>query len=478
MVALQRILRIVKNNSCSYSSFNLRRKKADKNWTAEEAAFYKAHPEFVEDPNAIQEPAQEMPPQSSPVVYHSGDLPEDIDQRMDMWIRENQKELEVESQYALPELMTKKNVSPSDSYLSPDPVLYQAMLTNSRYKDSFVAKLEAFVGDKQKASLFVDTMLAKTEGLMGDITQRESEMAEEEARARAIEEDKARKGGPDPYAQPICLPDPRLDIKAAKLYLDLKPPERLAVLEGWGHPIPPRNIFNEKYEAMISQATANKLSSPPEGGLDQRMNFFLKYPHHLVPIIKSDPSFEDRLKTESARMGLHGEANEILSQAWGLKHNKSRILNILHNEKAQELYKKLEELISKFDPAISQWLKTDIFNVDVGGSGASYNQGEDEEGDPMSKNLAGLTSKDMGRDPVSDSDMDRSSKMVAAITRSYLQGELDIMQQLASDSVHTMMNENVDKCRGLDQKMVGMIDTDDIKRIRKSQEPFIKRYTF
>lgn len=470
IIKIQRIINIVKNGfscnnifCCYGKSFNLRRKKAQGNDDLEEEKFY---PEFQERQEDFIDKGQDLvsPSQSiQPTIV----VPQDIEERMDIWIKSNQEGIKEESESSILELINIKNNSPDVSYLDPEPVLYRALTENPVYQNYFSDKINKLVGDKSKSSLFVETMLAKTQGLMEEIKERESEMTKEDEMKKQKEEEKEQLRKQDPYSVAIDLPDPSLNVKIYEKFLNLSLEEKNKMY----------GTMRMKYnDMMLSKAALDKFSQPKEGKLDQRMNFFLKNPQFLSSIIKSDPNFQKILRRELDNAGIKNkDFEQAIRESYSRRGIKKRITNVLNNEKGQFLHQILESLINRLDPTVAEWLKGAFF-----GAGEeqyreqSYSQEIGEEGYTGEKDLQGLTPGEVGDLSMTEADVNEASKQISNVIKYYLQDSLDDMETLNRYSSQKIMegaSDGYNKFESL--KLTGPLGKEQIKE----QEAYLRQYS-
>lgn len=432
MIDLKKIIKLVKSGNCSYNSFNLGVKKAQGfDDEDDEAANWIAEQEKKEKITPV--------PSNIPVSQPQSTVLEDVNAAMDAWVASNQRELEAEDRNDIISLQTKKNNSPSDSYLGPDPRLYRALTNDPSLHEVLIDKInnQSSVSNREKASLFVDTMMAKTQGLMGDIEAREVEIAKEEELAKLKQEQMTRKKMEDPYAVAVPLPDPGVDVKAYERLVNLSPAEKATMYD---------TIHMKYNDEMLSKAIEAKLSAPKDNAhIDQRMNFFLRFPQYLQPVM--DQNLQNILKEQLSNMGVEGEdVLNAVGNAYATRGAKKRVSNILNNEKGAELHKILLKLIETADPIIMEWLKGSLF-ADVQMEDLSYSQPVGDEGRTMEQNLTGLTPADIGDLNINAADRKESSGIIGEIMTQYLLPTIKYADRIGGMAIKDMTSDAIEKHR-------------------------------
>ncbi len=465
MININRIIKLVKKGMYYCNAFGLNKKAqgfmeedmaddAAAQWLAQQEKTVAPVPSDV----SVQTPSQQIPQGADPIS-------DDISQRMDRWVTENGREIGFEGSQDIITLIDKKNNAPSDSYLSPDFILYKDLISNPQYKGILSDKINMTNPsvDKQKADLFVETMLAKTQKLL-------NEMKDPEGSSIMT---------PQPVESPVEAPveapveDEKIQFSAYERFMpsNLSDEEKKRIFETVGM----------AYDGnMLSKAVEQKLGSPKKPGhLDQRMNFFLRYPEMLqneeFNVLRQVPNLEQSLREGLRKFGIADDnIIEALKQAYSNRSAKRPITEILKREAGDYLLNILQTLIDRADPAIAEWFKSSLLGGDVV-SGAHYT-GTTEEGKAMEGNLSGATSADVSELNVTEEDMDETSKKIAGITTRYLANQLEEMGDLQSVAIQSMMHNNSDEYK----KMASLIPSssgDDKKGLQKKMDRELKRYT-
>ena len=253
MVNINRIIKLAKTGAFYCNIFNLRKKKAqnivdvDEN---DEASRWLLEQENIA-PVVSDIPVQQVPMQEQSIVES---LPENIEMTMDRWVKENIKEMEIEAY---------QNISPEDSLIGPDFVLHREISVNPKFQTELANRIniQSPAIGSMKSNLFVNTMMEKTERLKMELGEQVEERKNE---TEAIQQLPKKDVG-----------DERIQFSAYERFMpgNLSDDEKNKMF----------SVVGEKYDDnMLSKAVEEKLSSPKrEGLIDQRINFFLKYPEIL-----------------------------------------------------------------------------------------------------------------------------------------------------------------------------------------------------
>ncbi len=410
MFNINKLMRLVKNGEFFNKSFNIKKKADIFEEQGNVAAPTQDQRNIPPIPSNIpvQMPTQ-VPVQDAPQIIPQ--IPEELEQRMDLWIKENNREIAFE---------TSKGPE-GESYIGPDVILFRELTTHPEYRDILSNKIimsNPEIG-KHNSDLIVNTMMSKTQGIMGDIEERESGISRQEEEERQQREKIEEQRGLDPYSSSVPLPDPGLIKKVYEKFTFLSNKGKEEVY----------NLMHMRYnEEMLSQSSFKRFGEPEQGKIDQRMNFFLYNPQFLEPIIQQDPEFAEKLESEKSQ---------------------PRKINVLNNEKGPLLHQILGGLIDRFDPSIIQWLKKGFgFGQDKGEE--TYRELSETEVVPesdegRSPGLEGKTSKDFADLSITGADKEETSKLVSNATKYYLQDNMDEMDIINKVSSQAMMEEAKNK---------------------------------
>jgi hypothetical protein len=434
MINLKKFIRLVKDGQCFYNSFNIKTKKTADNIIDEEDEMgerWLAEQQLKLKQRGVGEKTPSVPSGVSVPPPHQDflDIPNDVDDAMDAWIRGIKEELMPVGQ------ITTTLPTDLESYVSPNPDLYRVLNLNPSWQEVLAKKINQQIPamDREKANLFVKTMLVKTEGLMSEFDIRNQDAIAEDAEKRLKEEQKRRNKMIDPYALAKEFPDPGIGVKAYERFINLSPEEK-------------ENLYSVIHLKFTKEMLANGIKyrlTPPEKSskIDQRMNFFLRFPQYVKPVM--DPTFEGILKQEFSNMGIKTtDVFQGLFQAYQAqtKGAKRRTCNILNNLKGPELYNILLNLIEKADPNLMEWIK--------GAMVAGDKEKEQEymgfsagEGETPEENLSGKTERDLAQSVVTDFDVKHSSGIISNIMNTYLSPIVTQARKIGIDSIEDMASD-------------------------------------
>jgi hypothetical protein len=401
MFNLKKLMRIVKKGISFGNAFNIS-KQAVYRGTGEdiglteqkEKNIYEESDRLEEDmgtqwlaQQGVSVEPSDIPVQMAPVPE---DVPDVVEDRMNMWLKENFKDINNEE----------------ISAVTADPGLYRELVSHPEYVQILSDKIKvnhSGLTDAQ-SDLFVETMMARTQDLMGSIEEREREMEEEDALKSQ---------------QTIELPETGLGQKLYNKIVNLTPEEN--------------QVFKDQMmmgytSQMLSDAVSNHFDAPPGSRIDQRMNFFLSNPVFLEDIFQADPDFAQRY------------------QQYDSKFQK---IDLLKQEKGDFLLSVLDRLIDILDPSVVNWLKR---GFPYQGRAKGQNVREQSQTDIMPETDDGKTSELGGLDPIEQAplattgaDEGESSKFISDATKYYLTDNINEMRVLNQISSTAMMEEGKNK---------------------------------
>ncbi len=490
MIDLNKIIKQVKSGLCSYNSFNIRMKrvaglKKSAAWwdesgfedsdAAKEQAVRKSDP--VSQPVQPVQPTQEAPPVDiTPAVPPVGTIqevkvPEDVLATMDTWVKSFMEDY--------PQL--------GERAISPNFDLYNILTKKPEYQSFLVNMITDMIGVKSvKANEFVETMKSLTEPMVEDIKAENAIADAAEAEKGQIATDVLiKKIKEDRYSvlnlppegyEVLNLPlkdrpeDPGIWTKALERFLTLTGLEKVEVEES---ALQGKQIRRNK----LSNAVEEKLGPPKRDNLvDQRMNFFIRYPEYLKPIIAADPQFEAILREELPKMGIAiGTEEDGLTNAIGRAYSKEsgdekkeglkrRTANIFNQHKAFELYEILMGLIENThsDPILFEWIK---------GSMMSKERSKDVL---MEKSPEGLTSSNAGEYIATEIEKRMTSELFGDISNKYWKPIVEDVNKIRHSSVGKMVSDSIDTYR-----KVSAMDTSTptkAKAVQTAKNKALERY--
>jgi len=316
-----------------------------------------------------------------------------VDEWMDLWIKSNAEGIKREN----------------TDEIAADVSLYREIKKHPEYQNILSEKINKnfpLVG-KEKSDMFVQTMLAKTQGLMGEIDEKERQMAEDkpfnkEEGISAVEQDIAK--------------------KAYNRFMTLSPEERDLV----------DDIIKMKYTPqMLSQSIEYRFEDPGSlDKLDQRFNFFLYNPQFLEPFLQDDIYF--KTKFDNAK-------------------TKYQKISVMKQEKGDDLINVLSGLIDSLDPSIINWVKKRLnyINRDVSSKDISESVllPETDEGRPMT--MEGDAPRDWADLAITGADKAESLKFMSNAVKYYLEDNISEMLEINNESSVSIMQEAHDGLKEL-----------------------------
>ena len=454
MIDLNKIIKLIKNGKCSYNAFNIKKSQGYEDpaaqWIAQEEA--RREKDIQEQPEKIFPVPSDIPVSQPSQQVPSQNIIGELEVEMDTWIKSNQQEIVVESRNDVIDLLKKKNEFPEESALDPSVTIYRALNSNPNLYQTFAEKIKAYapeVGDV-KANIFVETMVAKTQGLMEEITAREEEIKKEEEASRRTQEQKQRKKeeeiAEDPYAYAVPIPDPGIAMRAYEKFLNLSPEEKEVIYD----------VINMKYqEEKLPAAIEYKLSAPEKaGGIDQRMNFFLNYPQYIERVI--DPNLENIIQEELLKKGIQSEnIFDGIFQMSQIQGGKKRISNILNNVKGEELYNILLDLIDEVNPVIFEWMKSSLLSKDEMRERTLPVSSEGKEIEQEEKNIP---LSDIARQKASAYEQRMSSEIFSSVLQQYLNPILQEVDNIRKNTIDNMMSDSIGSYKNAVEEVEGMVE--------------------
>ncbi len=426
MFNLNKLISIVKKGVFSRNAFNINKKAVEK--TVEELTFEEMDPEVVGD-KASQWLAQQgvAPIPSDIKVQQPPQISENVMERMQLWLKDNAQEIAAESVNNISELIKKKNESPEDSYLNPDVILYREIMSNPSYKNILSDQINTSypLVDKNKSDLFVDTMMAKTQGLMGLIEEREREISE-----KGIEDIK-----PDvPERGNIDIMRTQMAVQSIFDPNNLSDKEKLSIMNTL-------NLNTMYDERQLSNAVVSSFND--KSNIDPRFNFFLKNPEFLSPVFSQYGSLE---KSLLEKLGIQSKnINKTLQNAYdGGASTQKPIIDILNESPhGQAIIDELNKLINSKDLSVVDWFSSDLKSREKEYGARLYDSSGKEQG-----RSSGYEDKrpvyQRERSPLDimkQKTMTDISKRMASVILYYLDDNLNNMKNFNNNSTIQAMEE-------------------------------------
>lgn len=400
--------------------------------------------QIEEIPLSTQEEDIIPQPIDLPVSHPSVPVPseqrgrEEILSRMDLWISMNRQEIAEEYQLDLIALINQKNQNPSESNLPPDPILFRALKEDPSLQQIFLQKLqEAGITNVNKASLFVETMMAKTEQLMEDINRRQQVGMEEETK----EDDKERALmellSEDPYAALVILPDNGLFETAFSSFIELP---RYKQIELFG---------DVDLEENLAEALEIKLSPPKSPmHLDQRMNFFLHNPQYLQEILAENKFLNNTIVQQIGEENFPvSDSMEAIVKGRENKGKKRRLANILNNLIGDDLLDVLKRLAQQAHPDLARWIKPALYQMQTGKEQSYSDRGEVEEGYSKEQNLGyqAKPTSELSDSKINEADIQEAAEEVKSVIKYYFKDNLYDMHSLYAISIRSMLSSALEE---------------------------------
>ena len=383
-------MRLVKKGEFFNNSFNIHKKARNKEYD---------HLSVIEDPQAPIDPTMQddeaskwlaqqgveaVPSEISqePVTEQ---IPFNVDEWMDLWIKSNAEGISRENLDAI----------------AADISLYREIKKHPEYQNILSEKINLSFPliDKNKSDMFVQTMLAKAQGIIGEIEEKEKLMIEDEP----FYKDK----GESAVAQDVAK-------KVYDRFAKLSPEEQELV----------NNTMKMKYTPqMLSDAITRRFDDPGSlNKLDQRFNFFLYNPQFLEPFLQ-DASFA-----------------EMFNRA----KTKNQKISVMKQEKGDDLINILSGLIDSLDPAVINWVKKGFaFMGKDPEAGKEITQTDfmpgDDEGRPMS--LEGPKPQDWADLAITGADKAESLKFMSNAIKYYVDDNLEEMKDINEISSINIMDK-------------------------------------
>ena len=426
MFNINKIIKIVKNGVSHCSSFNLKRlsQTQEMGYEIEDPAA-----KWIEEEERRQQ--QQIGVQESYEPSSTYEIPPFVEDRMDRWVSENREELGFEAQNDVETLEKKRISKPGESYISPDFILYKELISNPVYQDRLAEKINIQYPavSMVKSHLFVGTMLSKTEELLSGMEEQKEKgepvplpITEEPPVEEVLKEEPIPK-------------DESIQLAAYERFMveNLSDEEKNRIF----------GIIGQYDDNMLSKAVESKLGTPgKENYIDQRINFFLKYPKKLkeFSVFEKVPTLENSLREEFRRNGIaDDDIIRSLKSVYEKRGVKRNIIDILKRDAGDLLIEIIHELIERADTDVAKWLKGAM----VGGEeelGPHY-MGTTEDGKARESNLGGLTSSELTRSVITEKDMDETSKKIMAINKYYLKNSLSGIDVISKNVTSTMIDK-------------------------------------
>jgi hypothetical protein len=401
MFNIHKLIKSVKAGKLSLSSFNLRTvKKADQegeeskektyldtDWSEEAIQWrlkrYDAanvEEEVPVSPYAGPEPT--VPTATSKSFQHIP-LPEDMKRPSFNWVSNNEKDMQNLAKYPMEEMQEQLGTG---AYLRAAPELWRLIGDDKLKHDALVSYTIETTGikDVDKVTAFVDRFMASSEEVETGIgrasfrDKAEKEIKRKQEKKVEIKEQKIEKAKKeDPFSYPNKLKEPKDSL--AKIFNDTwisSPPEQKQRAYDiiWGE----NKGKNEVNTPVLPSGPIEYLFGPMEDNryVNQRINFFVKHPEHLMGVLKKNPELTKILKTRLPLRGMDvgtGTPSEIIRSMQNVKGNeevaektKGYINNILTNTIGEDLYSLLAKLIANGHEDIYKWLGGPIRNPEKG----------------------------------------------------------------------------------------------------------------
>ncbi len=391
MFNIHKLIKSVKDGKLSFYSFNSRMKKfaifADDDWSDEAIEWRLQQRDEERSKVPVQPVVQEAPvaTTTTPQPDQPSPLPEDMKLLSFNWVANERRDMEDLARYPVEDILMKME---EGAYFRAAPGLWELIGNNRDRHDALVSYVvdTTKVKDVAKATIFVDTFMNNSKEFKGGIDEAsarekaESELTrQEEAKILSDQAKKEKALEVDIYAYPNELSEPGLDQIFDKMWISLPIEKKREVYSLIGNF---SKLPNQPYDASRYRF------GPTEGNVNQRINFFLKYPEHLHGVM--DSSLSDILNTRLPEGGLDvggGTPVEIMNSLKNIKNEnvqpktKGKVINILTNEKGEELYSILEGLIKSGHPNIYKWLSAPIFNPEMTKELSTNVGDEDMKGD-------------------------------------------------------------------------------------------------
>jgi hypothetical protein len=495
MFNLDKLIEMVKKGEISEKPFNIRKKSWDEEYIRRVSDPASSEQGYEVDFDAIDEdPASQQLNIPTAVSPEQQAKNQQIQNEMDLWVKNNIDSLKQESQEGYDVLEQKMTQAPETSTLDADKSRVGHMVDEIRKNPNLLSDLSSKINKALNVGLgmsniFVGTMLAKYQKGQQSIQEAPSTEAIPVGTVPTdptIEEDEGS-------GENLGYDDITMAV------METFSPDNLRRSGHWDSVLntlsPEGKGVGSMYDVgKFTEAVEKTFGAPTEGSqFDQRMKFFLVNSHLLKQpffpveapqhnIFEQVPGMEQALQQQLQQLGIKNpDVTEGLkssvgwssAQAGSKKSPKSIMADALKTYAEPELHEILKQLIGNVDPSIVDWFKVKLPYV-------GKVTGPSIDVETETSNLgqaAGLDKGKVKREKATKEEKTTAAGQIAAIVDNYLEDQLEVMDMTKDSTVSKMMAPEVDKYISLKNSLASAKTPKEKAEIEKQMSKQMEIYT-